>query len=537
MRTHAQLYLPSPLKSPARSPRILMLAACIAALLGAFTPTLVPVALAVPKTVNYQGVLNDANGPVEGAVTIIFGLYDAPIAGNLLWQESHTGVTVSKGVFQVLLGSVNPTGNPLDETVLDGANGWLEVSVNGETLTPRRRLSSSAYAIRAGVADTAANIDPPASLIATSDTGSILTAFNNSQSPNPNGGIGVFGANSSAIGAGVKGTTFHETGVAVLGEYTSTLGTAIGVKGRTLSPAGIGVQGLAETGSGLSRGVSGRSESPDGFGVYGSTGATTGAPTAVYGVTAAPGGYAVQGRNSGPGGKAIMGLSTGATGMGVGVYGQSDSPDGVGVLGYVSDPAGTTNAGVYGEHILTTGYAGYFAGKLYVTGDIVAVGSITGASKAFSQPHPTQPGKEIVYIATESPEALVVLRGNARLKDGQAEVRLPEHYQAVAAPGSVQVQLTPYSADTLGLAAVERGTERIVVRELKGGKGSFEFAYTITATRVGYERHQPVRAAAPAPNIQRPTGMAGMTPLPLEKPRGGIEPANSKDSTPGRTRK
>ena len=58
----------------------------------------------------------------------------------------------------------------------------------------------------------------------------------------------------------------------------------------------------------------------------------------------------------------------------------------------------------------------------------------------------------------------------------------------------MRVQVTSHSADTYGLAVVERSNEKIVVKELKGGKGNFNFNYFVTTVCAGFEEHQPVVA-------------------------------------------
>jgi hypothetical protein len=105
-------------------------------------------------TVNYQGRLADSSGAsISDTVTMVFALYDALTAGNLIWgPESHDNVPVSNGLFNVQLGSQIPGGIPAN--VLDDGGVWLEVTVEGDTLSPREKLAAVPYAIMAGtVAD------------------------------------------------------------------------------------------------------------------------------------------------------------------------------------------------------------------------------------------------------------------------------------------------------------------------------------------------------------------------------------------------
>ncbi|MEE9296556.1 MAG: hypothetical protein V3W34_16555 [Phycisphaerae bacterium] len=61
------------------------------------------------------------------------------------------------------------------------------------------------------------------------------------------------------------------------------------------------------------------------------------------------------------------------------------------------------------------------------------------------------------------------------------------------------VQLTPRSADSLGLASVERTSARIVVKELHHGVGNYEFDWEVKAVRKGFENYQVVRPSDDVP--------------------------------------
>jgi len=63
---------------------------------------------AIPRKVDYQGRLLDKNTkPVDGLKTMMFSLYDAAAGGHLLYSETQS-VTVTKGIFNVTIGSVTP---------------------------------------------------------------------------------------------------------------------------------------------------------------------------------------------------------------------------------------------------------------------------------------------------------------------------------------------------------------------------------------------------------------------------------------------
>ena len=113
---------------------------------------------AVPAMINYQGYLTDSGGtPVTGPVsTMAFALWTAESGGNASWSETHATVTVTNGVFNVLLGSVTPITLDFSQTY------WLETTVNGETLSPRQSLVSVGYAFRAEYANNVDDADADA---------------------------------------------------------------------------------------------------------------------------------------------------------------------------------------------------------------------------------------------------------------------------------------------------------------------------------------------------------------------------------------
>jgi hypothetical protein len=123
-------------------------------------------------------------------------------------------------------------------------------------------------------------------------------------------------------------------------------------------------------------------------------------------------------------------------------------------------------------------------------------GIVTADVKSFRTAHPARPGKEIWYASLEGPEAAAYVRGTARLVDGQATIVLPDHFTAVVLSEGMTVQLTPLSADSKGLAVIEKTTSRVVVRELQGGIGNYEFDFMVTAVRRGHEDFRVIRDRA-----------------------------------------
>jgi hypothetical protein len=123
---------------------IVCAAACAAFLLA-------DLALAVPRTITYQGLLREDGELVEGTKSVTFRIYDSAAGPNDLWEEEQS-VEFENGAFDVLLGAV--TEMPL--SVFDGSRRWLAISVDGGAeMTPRIEIVSVGYAFRSAASDTA----------------------------------------------------------------------------------------------------------------------------------------------------------------------------------------------------------------------------------------------------------------------------------------------------------------------------------------------------------------------------------------------
>jgi hypothetical protein len=94
---------------------------------------------------NYQGKLTDGvtGGPLPGMHNMTFRIYDNAAGGTMLWSESMVVVADSSGVVGATLGSITPIDIAFD------APRWLEIRVDGETLSPRTELVTSPYAFNA----------------------------------------------------------------------------------------------------------------------------------------------------------------------------------------------------------------------------------------------------------------------------------------------------------------------------------------------------------------------------------------------------
>jgi len=105
-----------------------------------------PLMAAETGQINYQARLLDSYGRrLNTTVDLSFKIYDAVTDGNLLWSETQAGVVVQDGVYSVVLGSQTA----IPASVFAQNNIYLELGINGETMTPRQQITASAYALTA----------------------------------------------------------------------------------------------------------------------------------------------------------------------------------------------------------------------------------------------------------------------------------------------------------------------------------------------------------------------------------------------------
>ncbi|MFA6132000.1 MAG: hypothetical protein WC702_02975, partial [Patescibacteria group bacterium] len=138
-------------------------------------------AVSPTNIITYQGRLLDYTGAeVVGASALMsFSFYDALSGGTCLWSNNSTTcasvvertVTLTNALFTENLGDTTigvPYAAVADTVFSNNASIYLEVTVNGETLSPRKRLTASAYALNSQTLD---GLDSTDFLSASGDTG------------------------------------------------------------------------------------------------------------------------------------------------------------------------------------------------------------------------------------------------------------------------------------------------------------------------------------------------------------------------------
>jgi len=99
--------------------------------------------LQAQTNLSVQGTIQNFNGSAvdNGEYDVIFKLYTTDAGGTALWSETQS-VTVTGGVYSVLLGAVNSLMVPFDQTY------YLGITLpGGPELTPRSRLTSAPYSL------------------------------------------------------------------------------------------------------------------------------------------------------------------------------------------------------------------------------------------------------------------------------------------------------------------------------------------------------------------------------------------------------
>ncbi len=146
---HSYLHLPM----AACAAVLLLLASQPAARAASGTP---------PGKLTYQGFLADGNGvPLGNTATVnsnvVFRIFGSAAGSDLVWSSAQV-VTIDKGHFSVLLGEggQGPEGaNYFSDDLTsvfsgpDASDRYLEITVQGATVTPRLRFLPSPYALLA----------------------------------------------------------------------------------------------------------------------------------------------------------------------------------------------------------------------------------------------------------------------------------------------------------------------------------------------------------------------------------------------------
>lgn len=265
-------------------------------------------------------------------------------------------------------------------------------------------------------------------------------------------------------------------------------GDAFVIRG-TLTGSGVVFAQNQETAGLNSSGVLGTTSSSGArsAGVQGEASATSGA---IYGVSGRITALNSTGGSAGVFGSDGSGSVVGSNNLSAGVSGVSRTS--VGVNG-VSENAGVRGQVFFSDGTFETqGYLGLLSGGIYygvwADGPIHSTGAITGATKSFVQPHPTDAAKEINYISLEGRASEIYMRGTIDVRPGVNHLEIPEDFRLVARPGSYSAIVTPVGA-MANVAVLSQDESGIEVQASR----SVRVNYVIYAERAAFAGHAPVQ--------------------------------------------
>ena len=105
-----------------------------------------PAMAEVPVSITQQGRIMDGDEPMTDTQTLEFALYDAASDGNLLWSDVIEQDLGDDGIYTAVLGGED---NPIDATVLQDGEVYLQLSVNDDAFGDRLELTSVPFAAMA----------------------------------------------------------------------------------------------------------------------------------------------------------------------------------------------------------------------------------------------------------------------------------------------------------------------------------------------------------------------------------------------------
>jgi hypothetical protein len=463
----------------------------------------------IPRELSYQGLLTDDSGRplINAPVSLVFRIYDAPSGGNQLWSESQVTSTGATGVISVVLGSTSPIDCDLGEPL------WVELVVDGNTVSPRSKLTPSLYSLNASDAERLAGLEAGSySLDGHNHDERYYTEseLKISDGSGPNSGVNRVSWDNlvdvpSGFADGVDDGGTGGTGAwSVSGDdvyrQSGNVGVGIATPDWSLDVRSHLLYGLHVESDHLSAPdnthvihgeYTGDAQIPDGVGVFGRS-----VPGDGYGIGGVfKGGYiGVQGSVYPTGNDNYISIfgstkSTVTVGTTYGSYGEArkgatsygaygfayDAPSNYGVRGFAY--GGTRGYGIYGSAsgASSENWAGWFDGDVNVTG------TVYGATTGFIIDHPLDPEREyLCHTAVQSSEMKNVYDGLVWLDgDGEAWVQLPEWFEALN--GDFRYQLTPIGAPAPGLYVadtIENGRFRIA-----GGPPEIQVSWMVTGIR------------------------------------------------------
>jgi hypothetical protein len=466
--------------------------AILLGLLGWLALTLASPLIAQPFT--YQGFLKQNGQPVNGTVSMVFRLYDAPTGGNQIGGSIPHAVSVQNGLFTVALDFGN---------VWTGGDRYLEISVGSTTLAPRVKITPAPYAAFAASAGFAQRPWQSAGSNIFYNDGNVGIG---TSSPAVRLSLGGGDANTKlAIWQGNTASQVMGLGVGPA-QFRLHLNNSSDRFSFLNAPNGSEVMTILGTGN-VGIGTSSPSQRlhVEGNGYFsGNVGIGTSSPAARLHVNGGdahftnnnttlqivPGSLFGQSQANAATleipGNGILGIwdtlrTTGDLNVGGSYFtlGGGTDPTWSRVRAYIDALGNNSYVGVIqasGSSGLKkasldwlTDYPDFGYASVRNRYDVVrarmfvyqnGIGYILADAKLFCVPDPEDVTRDIWYGCIEGPELAMYVRGTARLVNGRARIELPDHFRKLADEQGMTVQLTPLSIDSKGLCCRAQGLGR-----------------------------------------------------------------------------
>jgi len=436
-----------------------------------YLSTLAGYVLAQNPLLNYQAVVRDTSGIhlPDQDITLVFSLLEGE-TGTPVYSESHTTMTNELGLLNLQIGSGdNPTGDLTDALTKTNAHVKISIDIgNGNTEFDPIKLGE------VGIATLARKIDPKSNI-----TMSRLEVL----PPD----VETF--------AKVEAIVDPTTGISSLKVFSNNENgycSHLDCDQTSASTSVFGDVGHVATIAGTETGMNFRMIAP--------TNMTQLIPGSIQN-------YVVG--NQGP----LINSQIWTTSEGSGLLQTFDGSGGVNVS--ISHVAGSMGGGmfIYGSDKASP------KGWFYV--DDEDQSNLIVDNMGVASPSPGRADEEIVYSAVTGGESASYERGTAQLVNGVAEIIFPSHFRTVTEGNAMTVTITPLSAESMGIAVVEKSNTGFKVKELHKGKGNYDFDYQVMCKRKGYGKYEVVRRKVSEPTTEK----IGLRPLPTHV----VEKMNTAD--------
>jgi hypothetical protein len=423
-------------------------------------------------TVWFQGFLaDDATGdPINASYNIVARIYSLAAGGVLLWgPETHASVVITEGWFNIELGA---TVSPLPTFAIPPY--YLQLQVNGETLTPRLKLASVPSAIQSATSDLLPFSGTYAGTADALDLTATGTGGNDALRVQRSGGNSIASAiYASNLSPAMTFRGYQATSTTTTSAPVLDLDIAFGTNGSRVVDASTVGTGPAYYGA---------TDGLNAVEVYADASDAASAEDA-HVIHAVYTGAGRTGDNVAVYGEALgdsWGIGGDFRAPQIGVRGRAVAPAGggavcIGVYGISTTSNTGQNIGVWGQASGgSTNYAGYFSGNVDVDG------TLSKNAGSFKIDHPLDPANKYLYHSfVESPDMKNIYDGVVVLDaSGEALVELPDWFEALNQ--DFRYQLTCIGAFAPVYVADEISGSRFGIA---GGEPGMKVSWQVTGIR------------------------------------------------------